>query len=138
MNEEILAINEKIAKRKIFCDQHEEAASKDIEIEVQIPNEVFEIGNDIYKDLRQHFDNLPVDFIIETTTKLGAAPNVLYDDNGHFCIGGDGFGPVASGDHKIEGMVGGILVESKMWKPTIREALRVYLFSNEDSEENNE
>lgn len=41
--------------------------------------------------LRDNQSVLPVDEILETLTKLGASPSVIYDDNGHFTIGRDGW-----------------------------------------------
>lgn len=85
-----------------------------------------EFGNKIYTLLKDFQDELPFEFIIEELTKLGAAPNLLYDDNGHFAISGDGFQPVSL-DIKVSDLTISTLITKNQWKPTIREALKHYL-----------
>lgn len=86
---------------------------------------------DIFKDnilglLKNDFNELEIDFILETLTKLGQAPCLVYDDNALFAVSGDGYQPVVTGRHKIEGGIT-VYVEKKQWKKTIREAVRHYL-----------
>lgn len=84
------------------------------------------LADEIVLMINENFYDLEVDFIIETLTKLGYAPNVIYDDNGLFAVSGDGYQPVVCGDEKIDGSVI-IYVTPDMWKKTIREALKKYL-----------
>lgn len=93
------------------------------------PKEIDEIGEKILKGLKKHRDQLQVDFIIESLTMLGDAPQLIYDDNGHFAVTGSGFAPVPmtdSGkfeeDEQFMSVVG-----PEQWKDTIREALNHYL-----------
>lgn len=88
--------------------------------------DVTEYDKKIINLLFDNFEKLGVDFIIETTTHLGYAPNLIYDDNGNFAITCDGYQPVVTGKEKIDGMVQ-IFVEKKQWKNTIRKAVLQYL-----------
>jgi len=83
-------------------------------------------AREIRELLIEKFDLLEADFIIESLTHLGHAPNILYDDNGHFGISADGFQPVVTGSKKLEGSIH-ILVEKHIWHRTIRGAIKIYL-----------
>lgn len=76
--------------------------------------------------LRRNFDHLSVDFIVESLTHLGDAPNIVYDDNGLFAVSGDGYQPVVTGRQKIDGVIS-VAVEKPWWQKTIRLALTHYL-----------
>lgn len=67
-----------------------------------------------------------VDEIIEAMTRFGAAPQLVYDDNGLFAVTENCFAPAVSGTQKMEGTMA-ISVTKDMWKKTIREALNYYL-----------
>jgi hypothetical protein len=73
-----------------------------------------------------NFDNLEVDFMIESLTHLGDAPNIIYDDNGLFAVSSDGYQQVITGNEKIGGEIT-VYVTKDMWKESIREALKFYL-----------
>jgi hypothetical protein len=83
-------------------------------------------NNQVYGYMDKHFAQLPVDFILEIFTHLGGAPNLVYDDNGLFAVSGNGYQPVVTGKDKIDGTIH-TFVEKRMWKPTIRKAVRYYL-----------
>jgi hypothetical protein len=93
------------------------------------------LSEKIRASLALHQDSLAVEFIIESLTKLGSAPSILYDDNGHFTIGGDGSQnlPTIGDDHKTQETTfqGCWFVKAGGWKKTIREALRDYFESRE-------
>ena len=76
--------------------------------------------------IKTDFDELPIEFIIETLTKLGQGPNLVYDDNGNFAVSGNAFQPVVVDAEKIEGGIT-VFVEAQQWKETIRLALKFYL-----------
>ncbi len=59
--------------------------------------------------------NYEVDFILETLTKFGQAPNVMYDDNGLFAVSAAGYQPVVTGNQKINGALT-VFVEKAQWK----------------------
>ena len=80
----------------------------------------------IRKEFIDNFKDYEVDYILETLTKFGNAPNLIYDDNGLFAVTEDGYQPVVTGKQKIEGAVT-IFVEKPQWKKTIREALYYHL-----------
>lgn len=84
------------------------------------------IQGKIQLEIRKRFKDLEVDFIIETLTRFGDAPCIVYDDNGLFAVSGSGYQEVVYGKKKLEGQIA-IFVEKKMWKKTIREALKYYL-----------
>lgn len=69
---------------------------------------------------------LPFEFIIEELTKLGDAPCILYDDNGHFAITSEGAQSVCFGDAPMDCELQ-FSVEAEYWKDTMREALEHYL-----------
>lgn len=85
-----------------------------------------EIENEIILQIKDNYNHYSVDFIIETLTKFGQAPNLIYDDNGMFAISSEGYQPVVSGDERIEGVVS-VAVEKEQWFDTIRKALWHYL-----------
>jgi hypothetical protein len=90
------------------------------------------LGDKIAQLLKENFDSLECDFIIESVTHLGWSLSVLYDDNGRFAVVGDGTQPVVAGDDLLEGHVGfSFFIEKEDWHSTIREALRHYLFERE-------
>jgi hypothetical protein len=84
------------------------------------------LGEEIHDLLSIHHKNLPVDFILETLTKLGGDVSILYDDNGNFAMGTVGYSSVSTvpSDCSLT-----FFVEKDNWKPTIREAISV-LFEN--------
>ena len=78
----------------------------------------------ILEKIKEWRNHLTFEFIFEELTKLGDAPCLLYDDNGHFAISGDGF---CSINTEIDDWEGQFSVEKNFWKSTIREALDYYL-----------
>jgi len=89
---------------------------------------VDEIQKEISTAIRKNFDQYAVDFILETWTRFGAAPNVIYDDNGLFAVTGDGYQKVVFGKERLEGTFT-VFVEKKQWKKTIRQALKQFINS---------
>jgi hypothetical protein len=85
-----------------------------------------EIQEEIITAFKKNFKQYDVDFMIETLTKFGQAPNLMYDDNGLFAISSDGYQPVVFGKNKIAGTIT-VFVGKKQWKKTIRGALKHYL-----------
>ena len=59
------------------------------------------IQKEISTAIRKNFDQYAVDFILETWTRFGAAPNVIYDDNGLFAVTGDGYQKVVFGKERL-------------------------------------
>lgn len=80
----------------------------------------------IRRELNDKFDTLPVEFVLESLTHLGDAPNLLYDDNGLWAIVTDGTQPCVSGKQKLEGDMT-FWCEKKQWFATIRKAIKYYL-----------
>ncbi len=87
------------------------------------------IKDTIIESIKTNFLMYPVDFILETYTCFGAAPNLVYDDNGRFAISDIGFQPVVMGDELLDEDIVTTFVVKDMWKTTIREALRYYVFN---------
>ncbi len=67
---------------------------------------------------------------LEALTHLGCAPNLLYDDNGHWAISSMGMQNVPEGDEP-EDMNMVVFIEAKSWKDTIYEAILFYLESED-------
>jgi hypothetical protein len=80
----------------------------------------------ILSEFKKNFNDLDTDFILETYTRLGYAPSLIYDDNGLFAISDNGFNEVVTGREKIEGSFI-VFVEKRQWKKTIRQALKHYM-----------
>ena len=91
---------------------------------IEEPKEIDELSDTIYKLLFNGRNELPFEFIIDELTKLGQAPCLLYDDNGHFAITGDGMQSISV---DIDDQELTHFIEKDMWKDTIREALDYYL-----------
>jgi hypothetical protein len=85
-----------------------------------------EISEQVIQLFKDNFNDYEVDFMLETLTMFGQAPNVVYDDNGLFAISGDAYHPVVYGEHKLNGSIS-VLVKRNQWKKTIRLALKHYL-----------
>lgn len=100
---------------------------KDNLLKTDFKNErIDEIEREIIYQIKSNYNLYSVDFIIETLTKFGQAPNIVYDDNGMFAVSGNGYQPVVIGDELIEGIVS-VFVEKEQWFDTIRKALWHYL-----------
>lgn len=90
--------------------------------ETEDPDTACAIEMAITQELIQNYEHYPVDFIIETLTKFGQAPNLLYDDNGKFAISCVGMQPAVTGDEQLIGeMI--FVTEKDQWFDTIRKAL---------------
>lgn len=90
--------------------------------EKEDPDTACAIEMAITEELINNFDEYPVDFIIETLTKFGQAPNLIYDDNGKWAISCEGMQPVVTGNEQMIGeMI--IVTEKDQWFDTIRKAL---------------
>lgn len=76
-----------------------------------------------------HQEELPVETILETLASLGSAPSLLYDDDGHWTIGGDGTQPVMALEDRTKETTFDATwwVGPNRWKLSIREAIRDYL-----------
>jgi hypothetical protein len=113
-------------------EQIEELINKrNVALEVDDDVLVDRYAEQIFAGLKESQDTLPVEFIIESLTKLGHPPSILYDDNGHFTIGADGSQnlPTIGDEHKTKETCfeGFWTVKPGGWKKTIREAVRAYL-----------
>lgn len=94
--------------------------------------EIDEYAEEITKLLKEGFDTLEFDFIIEQLSFLGQAPCLLYDDNGNWAISSDGYCSISL---EVADWEGSFFVEKKCWKETPKQALKFYLFSDDDEDE---
>jgi len=92
------------------------------------PKEIDTYANKIVDYILAHKDYIDFEIIIESLTHIGCAPNILYDDNGHFAIIDEGFQTVCL-DDKPSDIDTSFLIPKEDWKPTLREALNHYLHS---------
>lgn len=94
-------------------------------------SKIDDFRNEIIDYIKEWRNSLPVELIIESLCSLGAAPSILYDDNGHFTIGGDGSQNLPTfevGWETRETVFEGVwYVAPGHWKKTIREALNLYI-----------
>jgi hypothetical protein len=129
-------IKELSDKRQELWKEFQNSWVKEIEKYTKTePKEIDILGSEILTLLQQHHKELPVDFIIEELTKLGQAPSLVYDDNGHFAVTGDGYSSVSDDVQDAQIFC---FVSKSQWKPTIREALEYYMFSRDEDEMTNE
>ncbi len=87
------------------------------------------MAREVTRLLSENESKLSVEFILESLTKLGGAPSLLYDDNAHWTVGGDGMQNLISDeDRSKETEFGGTwFVKPNRWRKTIREAIHDYL-----------
>lgn len=86
-------------------------------------------ANDILNIIKEDFHNLSFDFIFEQLSYLGHAPNLLYDDNGHWVVTSDGFQSINSEDSPQDVELF-FFIEAKYWKDSPMEALKSYIFED--------
>lgn len=127
---EKIQIKELVEKRqefwKIYQDSYDVESNK---FSMKEPIEIDQLSEEIVSLIKKYFDFLEIDFIIESLTYLGHAPNILYDDDGRFAVEVEGFQTVPQdGPSDIEMS---FFVEAKKWKSTIREAVKYYLDDEE-------
>jgi hypothetical protein len=84
------------------------------------------IREEVITALQGKFNDYPVDFMLETLTRLGHAPCLINDDNGMWALSGAGMQPVVTGKERLDGSVM-VIVEKKMWKHTVRKAIMHYI-----------
>lgn len=63
---------------------------------------------------------------LEATTRQGACPAILFDDNGHWAVATDSIGTVPPAD-AVSDMMTTIWVPASAWRSTLREAIRCYI-----------
>lgn len=114
---------------KILIKQRNDLLKNDVQNEV-----IDEIEYKITNEFINRCNKFEVDFILETLTSFGQAPNVVYDDNGMFAVSSEGWQPVVTGQQRIEGVIS-VSVEKVQWKKTIRQALKHYLCQLEINKE---
>lgn len=120
-------IKEKIKTRYEFLVKYDNSYDENTrEHSIEEPKEIDELSLEIYNTIKDNQDSLEVDFIIESLTELGSAPNILYDDNGNFAVVGDGFQTVSYGNEPVD-IEMSFFIEKDKWKKTIREAIKIYL-----------
>jgi hypothetical protein len=125
IEKKILELNK---ERNKFLKKYDKSWDENIfDYNIKQPKEIDEIGNQIRNIIIEEQDNLSVEFIIESLTKLGEAPSILYDDNGHFAVTGDGYQSLPSDDFPKDDISMSFYVEKKKWFRTIRKALKNYL-----------
>jgi hypothetical protein len=114
--------------RDSYLKLKEESWNETEQFYIYNPSEINTLGDEILLNLLKYRNDLPFEFIFEELTKLGHAPNLLYNDNGKFAITGNGFQSVVTGD-EVEDVEMQFFIEKDYWKKTIREALNHYLDS---------
>lgn len=80
----------------------------------------------LIENLLVDFEYRPIEITLEALTKMGYAPNLLYDDNGQWAVVTDGTQPVVTGKQKLKGTMS-FFCNRKDWAPTIRKALLKFL-----------
>lgn len=123
-----------LLKRKGLLDQYEDSWDEEsMKYSMEEPEEIDQLSEQIYNKLIKGKDILDIDFIIESLTHLGGAPNLLYDDNGYFAMTADGYQTVVT-DSPAD-VETAFMVPARKWKPTIREAVVYYLLHDDEEDE---
>jgi hypothetical protein len=87
--------------------------------------EIDKLSKEIIFLIKEHRNELTLEFIFEQLTKLGYTPNLLYDDNGRFAIVSDSFQSLP--DDEPSDINLHFFVSTEHWKKSIKEALNYYL-----------
>lgn len=120
-------IIELVLKRNKFVDIYYDSFDETtFEYAIEEPKEIDDLGDEIRKLIESGVKTLDVDFVLETLTKLGDAPQLMYDDNGHFAFSEDCLVPVTS-DKFDESVQFTVFIEPDYWFDNIRDALEYYL-----------
>jgi len=90
------------------------------------PKEIDILGEQVLSLLKSNSAVLDIDFILESLSKLGHAPNLLYDDNGNWALTSDGVQTIPIEDDTNDIDLS-FWVEKSLWKGSIREAVDHYL-----------
>lgn len=87
-------------------------------------------AEEIKQFLFHNYRDLPVEVSLQAITMIGAAPSLLYDDNGHWTVGSEGsqsMPTILEGwEDKDCTFHASWFVAKGKWKNTIREALNDY------------
>jgi hypothetical protein len=89
--------------------------------------EIDELADKILYLIKENINKLSFEFIFEELTKLGWAINLVYDDNGHFAVSGNGYQSLPEKMEETDDIVMYSFVEKDSWKDSIREALKKFL-----------
>jgi len=112
--------------RDSLIKKYNERLASDDEIE-----QIDVLADEIVKYIKNHFDFLSFDFIMQQLSYLGWCPNLLNDDNGYWAVTGEGFQNVVIGDEPSNVNLN-FFVQAKEWKSTPKEALLYYLTENDN------
>jgi hypothetical protein len=119
-------VKERQSYWKLYQDSYDKSIGEFGDYTIPEPKEIDILGDRIYKMIKVKADQLPFDFIIETLTHLGQAPNLLYDDNGHFCVTGECYQSVSSVNEAVDTEIN-VFISKHKWKNNIKDALKDYL-----------
>jgi len=119
--DKLFEINKINQKRELLLAKEEYSDEEDKQID--------DYANQILEIIKKNFDTIPFDFIMHQLSFLGQAPNLVYDDNGHWAVTSDGFQSIPSGDEPADVELF-FFIEAKYWKKTPKEALKHYIFED--------
>lgn len=115
-----------IDKRNSHWNEESSEYDKDGYDRTEDEKKIDELASEIEKYIKLYFEQLSFDLIMEQLGNLGHAPNLLYDDNGHWAVTSDGYQNVVAGDAP-EDVETHFFIEASEWKDTPREALKLYI-----------
>lgn len=119
-----------IDKRESILQEHYDSWDEDKEdYAIEWPEQIDILAKEISDAISAGRDSLDCDFILESYTMLGLAPQLIYDDNGHWAVTDDGYSSVPmTEDGKFDGPESFVAIaHPEQWKDTIREALYHYI-----------
>lgn len=133
--ENIKDVIEKISEERYKFQQDEDKSwdEKTNKNKIDHGEIIDRLGKAISKHIKNHFDDLEFDFIFDELTKLGDAPSLIYDDNGHFAISSIGIQSVSCEDFPAD-FEATMFIKAKDFRDTPKEALKAYIFDSDTEE----
>lgn len=133
MNKDEQVIESMIENRNIFYNEN--VGDEDLTFVENAPfyNKLGLIDIDIIKNININKESLSIDFILESLSKLGWAPNIIYDDNGMWAVTDEGMQEIILDDENVEDDSNSeeqefyFYVKRTNFKSTIKDALYYYL-----------
>ena len=135
MNQIEIEISEMLTLRELELQKYYSSYNEiEDKYTLDFPNSVNVYDRLIISELKESFDKISIDFIIETLNHLGNSVNLVYDDNGHYSLCSDGYQTI-SDDIQAQTIIS--FVEKEEWKDNIKEAVLRYLTSFKSIVDNN-
>lgn len=119
-----------VNERQSIWDKYQESYDDKLgNYTIKEPAEIDQLGDKILSLLKEHFDVLPLEFIVDVLTHLGYAPCMIYDDNGNFSYQFGGFCSTRIKDDQDFDYA--CCIEAGEFRDNQRDALRMFFETEE-------